>query len=99
MTLWLSEHASLFGSARPLTPAQLPALQTQQGSTVAGALSTFFLSTNTTVVRVISDATAWLLLTSSGSASNATSTGIKISANVPEYFTTPKAARLSVLST
>ncbi len=85
MTLWVSEMTAPIGSAKP-GPANAP-FQSEAGSTVAGALSTFNLSTRTNLIRLAADAVGYLLFTSSTSGTNATSTNMRLSANAPaEYF-------------
>jgi hypothetical protein len=99
MTLWVSEITAPIGSAKP-GPANAP-FQSEAGSTVAGAVSTYFLSTKTNLIRLAADANGFLLVTSSTSIVNPTSTtGMRISANAPaELMLVSPASRLSWLST
>jgi hypothetical protein len=98
MTLWVSEITAPIGSAKP-GPANAP-FQSEAGSTVAGALSTFFLSTRTNMIRLVADQNGFLTFTSSTSGVNATSTNTRLSANAPpEFILVAPASRLSWLST
>jgi hypothetical protein len=101
VTAWISEYKQPFSGQRgPISLPMTPQIQASAGSTVAGAASTFALSTVTNLIRVACDQVCYLLFTSSTVATNATSTGTRVAANqVGEYFNVVPGSRLSVLST
>jgi hypothetical protein len=102
VTVWVTEFITPFSGQRgPVALPPTPPINTQAGSTTAGAVSTFALSTRTALVRVQADAVAYLGFTSSTSAVNPTSTtGVRVSANQKgEYFSVCSGSRIAALST
>jgi hypothetical protein len=101
VTVWCTEFITPFGGQRGPVMPMTPPVAVQVGSTTAGAVSTFALSTRTTQVRIQADSNAFLLFTSSTSAVNPTSTsGVKMFASQPpEYFSVCSGSRIAALST